>query len=183
MHVALLCAAARWLREEASSEASKVRLCNAGLFLGLGSAPQSSCHVVVEPAPAGAVQKAGWWRSPLQQERGQLLTENAAGARPIKGSCSSAASAPRKVEEAALLPVLSDDEEGHCLPFLCRWRLVYVLHTVAGVGDQAVEMSCAPSLLPLCSPCPGGSCPQADFWALPHPCHLGSLVPPPAYAP
>lgn len=174
MHVALLCAAARWLREEASSEASKVRLCNAGLFLGLGSAPQSSCHVVVEPAPAGAVQKAGWWRSPLQQERGQLLTENAAGARPIKGSCSSAASAPKNVEEAALLKkdvaFPSSAGGGWCTAH-SHW------------GDQAVEMSCVPSLLPLCSPCPGGSCPQADFWALPHPCHLGSLVPPPAYAP
>lgn len=58
-----------------------------------------------------------------------------------------------------------------------------VLHTVSGVGDQAVEMSCAPSPLLLYSPCPGVSCPQADFWAVPHPCHLGSSVPPPAYPP
>lgn len=145
--MALLCAAARWLREEASSEASEVRLCNAGLFLGLGSAPQSSCHVVVEPAPAGAVQKAGWWRSPLQQERGQFLTENAVGARHVKGSCFNAASAPKSVAKVALLPMLG--AEGHCLPFLCMWCTAHSLWGWrSSSGDELCPLPITP-LLPL----------------------------------
>lgn len=75
---------ARWQQRATTAEANRhtcITLAEQALaflpFSGTGFGFSKLFNrVFPEPTPAGAEHSGGWWRSPLQREQSELLTEN-----------------------------------------------------------------------------------------------------------